>query len=172
VKKAKIQLQVEPQADAIAYVCRHMRQRDQKEIFATRWDGNPEAMAVSVGMTGAMTWCVWVDGKPAALFGATPRWPGVWSVWAFGTDDWPKAVRTVTKQIRRFLVPALRNNPGVHRVDCFALAEYTETGRWLQSFGLEPANTLDSWGKHGETFVLYTWTRKDQTGQSPALPPR
>lgn len=148
-----------PGFSACHRVACNLRERDKKELFATRYGNDPADLARDATRSGDFRWSACVDGVPVALIGAMPRWPGVWSAWAYGTDEWPAVVGTLTRHVRRFMLPALFN-AGAHRVDAFALAEHDDARKWLEFLGAEQENTLDKWGKNGETFVCYVWTRE------------
>jgi len=149
----------EPSHEVVASVARNMRERDRTEVYATQWRDDPDDLARMVGLSGAMRWAVTLDGEPVAAIGVTPRWPKVWSAWAFGTDKWPKVVIPVTRHVRRFMLPGVYST-GALRVDCMALASHTDARRWLEYLGAIPEKTVDNWGKNGEKFVSYVWTRK------------
>lgn len=155
----KVELKSEPTFAACHRVACNLRDRDRKELFATSWRNDPAELARDATMTGAFRWAAYLDGTPVALIGAMPRWPGVWSAWAYGTDDWHHVVGALSRHVRRFMLPALFN-AGAHRVDAFALAEHEDARKWLSFLGAEQQNTLDKWGKNGETFVCYVWTRE------------
>ena len=159
----KVTLIAEPSVDVVRKICQNLRARDRQEIFATKWTDDPEEVVAGVIASGAFRWAALVDGEPVALIGARPRWPGVWSMWAFGTDRWPEVVRTLTKHAKRFMMPALMN-AGAVRADCHALAEHTDARRWLERLGATAETELAAWGKNGQSFVCYVWTRKQLEG--------
>jgi hypothetical protein len=158
-----IELRAEPSYEDVLLVAQNLRVRDQEEIFATRWTHDPEHLAENVVNTGAFRWGAYLDGKPVAMIGAAPLWPGVWSVWAFGTDDWSKAVRVLTKHVKRFMIPALEQ-ANYKRAFCYALATHDDARRWLKALGAHEETTLANWGKNGQTFVCYCWLRETTTG--------
>lgn len=155
----RIELRPEPPYEDVLKIARNMRKRDREEIYATRFGENPEQVTAEVVASGAFRWAAYIEGKPVAAIGAVPRWPGVWTVWAFGTADWSKVTLALTRHVRRFMMPAIFHS-GAHRVDCMALAKHTDARRWLEALGAEPETTLDNWGRNGEKFVCYRWTRK------------
>jgi len=75
------------------------------------------------------------------------------------------AAGALTKYAIRNMRPALYRS-GALRVDCMSLATHTDARRWLELLGLRPEKTLDNWGKAGESFVLYSWTRNGQNGRN------
>ena len=161
-------LKPEPPYEDVLWVAENMRSSDREEIFATQWTDTAEELATAVVRSGAFRWGVYIDGLPVAMIGAVPRWPGAWQAWAFGTRDWKHAALTLTRHVRRFMLPAL-TNAGANRVDAYALASHTESNKWLTALGATPGKPLENWGKHGETFVCYTWLRKDNAAPAPAV---
>lgn len=155
----KIELRPTPSFEDSLRVVQNLRDRDRDEIFATRWTDDPAAVARDVVATGDFRWGAYVDGRPVALIGAFPRWPRVWTMWAFGTDEWDKVVLALTRHARRFMMPAIFNS-GAIRADCYALASHHDARRWLVYLGAAPEKFLDNYGKNGEKFVCYCWTRE------------
>lgn len=146
---------------ALLYIAENLRARDREEIYATRWGDDPEQLARDTFAAGDFQWIAWVDGVPVASIGAFPSWPGVWTCWAYGTDDWNKVAITLTKHVRRSMIPTLVEM-GAHRVQCHALEKHIVARAWLESLGAEPEVRLDNYGRQGQTFVLYSW-RQDTT---------
>lgn len=155
-----VTLKAEPPREDVEYIIANLRERDRAEIFATKWvDDDHSALVEAILHAGAFQWAAYLDGEPVAMIGATPRWPGVWSMWAFGTDKWPRVARRLTKHAKRFMFPALMN-AGAIRADCYALETHADARRWLTALGAIEEQRLANWGKNGETFVCYCWLRK------------
>lgn len=162
-----VYLKAEPPYEDVLFVAQNMRERDKDEIYATQWTDSPEELAHNAMHSGAFRWGVYADGVPVAMIGAAPRWPGVWTAWAFGTRDWKHVALTITRHVKRFMFPALLNH-GAHRVDAYALESHTEANKWLKALGATPGKPLAEWGKNGETFVCYSWLRQDNTAPATA----
>lgn len=139
----------------LLHITHNMRAVDREEIYATHWREDPEWLAEATLQCGDMQWVACLDGVPAASFGGTPLWPNVWSVWAFGTDDWRRVVLSVTKHVRRFMLPAIFRS-GAHRLQCYSHSAHTEAHRWLESFGGSCEAVLVGFGSRRENFMLYT----------------
>jgi hypothetical protein len=154
--------QAPPLADML-HITSNLRARDFDEISATRFVPSrqefAQRLAEEATYSGNFRWIAYRDGIPVAAIGATPRWPHVWSVWAFGTTDWPRVVLSLTKHVRRVIIPALYAT-GARRADCMALSTHEDARRWLEHLGAAPEKTMDNWGKNGESFVLYCWARE------------
>ena len=153
----KVTLREEPGFDDVAAVTRNLRERDRAEIFATRWGEDPDELARDTVASGAFRWGAYLGLRPVAMIGAMPRWPGVWSVWAYGTDEWPRVALTLTKHAKRFMIPALLYSGAARRVDCHALETHVQAREWMRRLGGKEGNRLDGYGKNGEDFVEYVW---------------
>lgn len=154
--------------EALKYIAANLRERDKVELFATRWTTNTDELAVDTYNAGEFQWIAWRDGTPVAVVGAVAMWPNVWSAFAYGTDRWPEAVLTLTKLVRRVMIPTLEGL-GAHRVQCHAYSGHDDARRWLEALGAEVENVIPDYGLNQEPFVLYRWRRRE-TQHVPATP--
>lgn len=149
--------------DELYFIASHMRECDREEIFATRWSDCPRILAndcaTVAGLPTSMTLTTRYNDRPAAVCGAVETWPGVWDVWAFGTDDFDKVAIGVTKWVHRVLIPNLLAR-GLRRAHCRSLFTHYRAHNWLRSFGAEDEVLLKNWGKNGEDFILFEWYRE------------
>ncbi len=147
--------------DRLLYVCQNMRPRDAEEIYAQRWDDNPEALTENLmRLPLEMAWIWERDGIPVSVQGVVPIRPGVWDVFAFGTSDWSRVVLDMTRHARRFIIPALLR-ARFHRAECRALASYDDSRRWIETLGAKQESILKGYGRDGQDFVAYVWTPAD-----------
>jgi hypothetical protein len=145
--------------DAVAFVARRMRARDRAEIFATRSDDDPDAVAAETVALARFGCVAWNGAEPAAVVCAFPLWPGVWSVGMYATGRWPTVALTVTQWIAGTLIPDLVA-AGAHRAECRSLSTHTVAHRWLERLGAAREAVLTAYGRRREDFFLYVWTRK------------
>lgn len=145
----------------LRHVVTHMRARDRAEIYALHWDDDPEAVVQGLlPRCGAMCWIWERDGVPVSVQGAIPMRPGVWTVFAFGTDGWPCLVKDMTRHSRSYIIPALVRS-GFHRAECHALATHADSRRWIEALGAKEESVLRRYGRHGENFICYVWGPED-----------
>ena len=145
----------------LRHVVMHMRERDAAEIFALRWDEDRDALIQgTLPHMGAMCWIWERDGVPVSVQGVQCLRPGVWQVFAYGTDVWPHVVLDMTRHSRRFIMPALLR-VGFHRAECRALLDHVDSRKWIVSLGAHEEAILKRYGRDGEDFVLYTWGPED-----------
>ena len=142
--------------DKLRHVITHMRERDHKEIYALRFDDDPEKfLEHQIQRMGKMCRIWERDFVPVSVQGVMCERPGVWSMFAYGTDDWRRVVLPMTRWAWRFVIPAMCQV--AQRVECLALRENVDSRRWIESFGARQECVLREYGKNREDFVLYAW---------------
>lgn len=146
--------------DDLHWVASRMRQQDRDEVFATRWDDDVDQLCKEVVASGEFGWVAGTDeGLPVAAFGAVPVWNGVWEVWMFATNEWPRVSYGVHKFIKRVMIPAIRSTEW-NRAQCRSMAGYTWAHKWLESLGAHKESEMPCFGRNGETFYLFCWTNE------------
>jgi hypothetical protein len=150
-----------PHPALLRYVIAHLRERDRREIHALRWDNDPAALLQDMVHASNRLWRVWcLDGEPIAVMGATPARPGVALIACFGTDQWPRALRAMTRYARYELTPDLAESC-VHRVEAHVLASNTDAIGFIEANGGEREAVLHEFGRDREDFLLYRWRVND-----------
>ena len=96
------------------------------------------------------------DLGPIAVWGMIERRQGVGAGFAFGTDNWRRAVLPMVRQIRGFVIPFLHSN-GYHRVEAAALAGRDDVAALMHLIGARPEARLRGYGISGEDFISYRW---------------
>lgn len=145
----------------VLYITHHLREWDRKELFATRFDDDPDRLAMDVMGWGPYWWVAGgeVDGreKAIAVVGATQTWPGMWSVGMFATDDFPKIGLPLTRFVKRVMIPLIVQQ-GIRRGECRSIEGHDMAHRWLEVLGAKrQGEPLKGYGKGGETFFTYAW---------------
>jgi hypothetical protein len=132
-----------------------MREWDRKEIYATRWTDQPEELARACMVSQDLAFTVWLD-EPVSCFGALPIWPGVASVWCFGTERFNECGLFLTRFMQKHWIPLLKE-AGFHRAQCASIEGHLDAQKWLEALGAERESTQKSFGKNKETFYVYRW---------------
>ena len=150
---------VKPTYPMMLHIASRLREEDKREQNALRWDDTDQALAATMMNFGSPAWIACAENplEPVYAFGLTPLRPGVWSLWGFGTDRWPHVALKVTRWARRVIVPSLPEMG--HRVECYCLASKVSAHRWLERFGAVEEGTLRGYGRNGEDFKLFSWTK-------------
>jgi hypothetical protein len=108
--------------------------------------------------------CAWsFDHGPISVWGLVPKRRGVGAGFAFGTDDWGRAVLPMVRQIRGFVLPLLVNT-GIHRVEAVALRRRDDVRRFMSLIGAKAEGVLTGYGVEGEDFVSYRWLSDEYGG--------
>jgi RimJ/RimL family protein N-acetyltransferase len=156
-----------PTQEGLAHIIANLRERDRREIYALRWDDEPEQLVADLVAYSGPLWRQWDwNGEPISIVGATPRRPGVAMVGAFGTELWPKAIRAMTAHVLRWLIPTLVG-ADYHRAEAYAMAANIDSRHWIEALGGKREAWLTGYGKGREDFILYTWSRDDVHEQRP-----
>ena len=152
--------------DGVHHVVQRMRDRDLDEVLATQWSDDKEAFANSVLRVGHFGFVLHHDdGEPIVCCGAIPMWPDVWSVWMFATDRFDEIALSTTRFAKRHFFTGL-DAAGWHRLECRSLDRHTVAHRWLESLGAYKESEVNNYGKRGERFFVYCWTKEHSTTHS------
>jgi hypothetical protein len=136
-----------------------LRDHDKAELCAARGAFDPYRLADEIFRVGFKVWMAYPGrfGPPVAAFGLYKMTPTCAGVFAFGTDDWPLVVKSMTRRIVRDIMP-LASKWGLHRAECRALASRQDVRRWLLGLGWRAEAVLSEFGIRHEDFILYAWT--------------
>ena len=146
-----------PTLAEILYVVNNLRDQSRKEIFQAT-EATPERYALALHSAHGFRWVGYHNGAPAAILGATRQHKGVWSVFGFGTDDWIKVWRSVTRTALKEMFPAVEGS-GCHRAHCITLAESADVHRWLKVLGATEESVMRGYGRDGEDYTMFSWTK-------------
>lgn len=145
-------------ADDIAYVARHMRDRDLMEFSAVlEADTREEIADILVDRYADLDCliCARRGHRPIAVGGAVAIRPNVGSLMFLATDEFPSIALPLTRFIRRTYFPALEK-VGFHRIECVSLDTYAEMHRWLGTLGMmREGGPFRAYGKNGENFTPF-----------------
>lgn len=143
--------------EMVRHVAHNMREWDRREIFATRSDDDPDALAAAALACGRISWVAGRGEEPIAAFGCAPLWPGVWSMWLFATDDFHQIGIYVTRLVVKSIVPMMFD-AGAHRLEARSMEGHTDAQRWLEVIGAQrEGGPLRGYGRKGQDFHVYTW---------------
>ena len=132
-----------------------LRPDDELEMAAC--EINHDHLAFTIMRHKVFAFCAFdYDTGPIAIWGMLQRRSGVGAGFAFGTDQWGRALLPMLRQIRGFVLPFLDDN-GFHRVEAAALAYREDVARFMALIGAEPEGVLRGYGTAGEDFISYRW---------------
>lgn len=141
----------------LSYVCHNLRAQSHDEIFgATELD--PDQLVEVMYRRPSINFVGYYDGAPAAILGAYRMHGDTWGFFGFGTDDWGKIWRSVTKVALKELFPEVKRI-GWQRAQCVCLASNAEVHKWLEFLGATKECVMRSYGKDGEDYAMFAWIR-------------
>lgn len=154
----------------LSYVAAHMRAADRAEVEAQidEWS----AVQVAAFSLRDFAYVVELNGNPEAAFGCGQVRNGYWIAWSWGTDRLTKCLPVMIRFITEQLQPAVYE-AGALRVEARAMVSHRQARRFLERIGGTYRCELPAYGKNGEPFVLYDWTRETyvpvlHSGHTPA----
>lgn len=141
----------------LSYIASNLRPDDYAEIDCQfdRW--TPADLAI-MSLQGP-AYVAELDGNPEAAFGAAEQRSGLWAAWSWGTPRIKRCIPAITKFFWSVLGPEVAAQ-GAWRVEARPLADNALAERWLSRLGAERRCALPCYGRNGEDFVLFDWTRE------------
>lgn len=149
---------VKPNLLDVLVVCRNLREADRREIYATRWTEDVDALAIDVMQTwvGPISAVTLYENRPVAVWGIRESWPSVWSAWLIATDEFPKIGLGMTKVAKRRILPHLVEL-GAKRVEARSIDGHESAHQWLKALGCVQEARLRRYGRNGEDFLVFRW---------------
>jgi len=141
----------------LSYIAANMRPADRADCEAQL--GPVHYMELALAHLRDHAYVALVAGNPDCAFGAC-RLLGdhLWTAWSFGTARIGNAIPAVTRHVRRVMTPDILATSAT-RMEARAMATNVMACRWLKLMGAAERCDLPGYGRGGETFKLYDWTR-------------
>lgn len=143
----------------LSYIASNLRDADRHEIDCQAVWWSPAMVAL--GALRGSAYVVALDGQPHAAFGACEEQPGrgLWHAWSWGGPLMHRCVPAITRHFYSVLGPDV-SAAGAWRVEARALASNELALRWLRRLSATERCVLPRYGRNGEDFVLFDWTRE------------
>lgn len=142
----------------LSYIAANLRPEDHAEIDCQFNEWSPTVLAAQALQAGP-AYVAELNGNPEAAFGAGEVRSGLWIAWSWGTKRMKRCVPLVTQFFWEVLGPDIASR-GAWRVEARALAANDMALRWLRRLGATERCRLPGYGKNGEDFILFDWTRE------------
>lgn len=150
----------------LEYICLHMRERDKQEIFGMLSHDSPLRLAwesYHYILNNGRGQIAWHNGRPAAIAAFTETHPGVWNVWAFGTEDFKASAVPLIRWFRKEARDILSVCAG-HRLQCDSRADYEEAHKYIMAFGGRPEGPpMKAYGKDGADYQRFVWLKSEDS---------
>lgn len=142
-----------------SFVCANLRASDREEAFCQIPDGTKtHELAYSLLMSGDTFVVEKRRQEPVAFFGVSPINVATYSIWAVGTDDFTRAVPAMQRHVLKHVVPDLLGR-GARTLEARAMQSHLTAHQWIHRTGGKASGIPFEYGKNGEMFVLFRWTR-------------
>jgi hypothetical protein len=141
----------------LSYIAANLRPEDHAEVDCQLDEWTPASLALTA-MQG-FAYVAELDGNPEAAFGAGELRSGLWIAWSWGTKRMRRCVPRITEFFYSVLGPDVASR-GAWRVEARALAGNDLAIRWLNRLGATERCLLNGYGRNGEDFILFDWTRE------------
>lgn len=146
----------------LAYIGSWLCDEDRQEMALTR-DTRDYLKLARDALDSAVCKVVLVNAEPVFAFGAKVEGQSA-SVWGFKTEKGWNSILTVTRYIKRTMIPALRDR-GVRQAICLVHPDNRRSCKWLAHLGFRSEATLQGFGSHGEdTLLLFRRIEADYDG--------
>lgn len=136
-------------------VVENMRERDKQEIYGLRANEDPALVVRDVMHMANFAWVAWLDDMPQAVFGGGEIRPGVWSMFAFATDKFPRLALGLTRFAKKTVIPTLFDDLGAHRLQCESHEAHKDAHKWLKLLGASSESVLRGYGKDGSDYHMF-----------------
>lgn len=144
--------------ETVLAVCLHLRERDHEEIYGLRWEDNPFVVMNEVMAQKDFAWVAWYENRPVAVFGGAPIHPGVWQMFAFGTDEFDTIARPLTRFAIKTVIPQVFAMGG-RRLQCDSHEKHTGAHRWLRRLGATQESVRKGYGRDGADYLHFVLSR-------------
>lgn len=128
---------------------------DLEQVFVLNGHRDPALVAKGVMAAANFSWVAWADGKPVAVFGAIEIHKGVWQIYMLTTPAFPKIAISLTRFLKRVMVPTLFDDLGCRRLEGFFHEANTFIHRWVEGFGARKEFVKENYAPDGAAYVGY-----------------
>jgi hypothetical protein len=140
----------------LTYLASRLRPEDEAEVSCQYDNWTPLTLAIACLRDHA--YIVELNDNPEAALGAGRVHSGLWIAWSWGSTRMWRCVPTMTEFVRDVMIPDIIAKGG-WRCEARAMASHIKAHRWLKRMGATERCLLPCWGKGGEDFILWDWTR-------------
>lgn len=142
-----------------SFVCANLRPADHEEAFCQLPDGTKtHELAYALLMSGDNYVVERRPREPVAFYGVAPINAATYSIWAIGTKDFTRAVPAMQRHIVQHVAPMLLER-GVRTLEARAMESHLSAHQWIHQTGGRVSGEPFEYGKNGEKFVLFRWTK-------------
>lgn len=156
----------------VSYVTANLAPADRLEVMCQVPDGTKTYELAHALLYSGDVFCAHIDDRPVAAFGTSPITIACYSVWMLGTKHVKRAVPAITRMLMGEHALDLLGR-GVQSLEARSIENHREAHRWMVRCGAVRAYPSYPFGKNGEMFYTFRWTRAsfaDITGSQESRP--
>lgn len=142
----------------VSYVFANLRPIDAEEAFCQVSDTLKPYELAWWSIQQGESWVAYLHDQPAMAYGWAPMNVAAVSVWALGTPKANRVVPAVTRHMILDVAPALIER-GYLTMEARSIVKHRDAHRWMVSTGAVEDGTPFPYGKGGEMFKLFRWTK-------------
>jgi hypothetical protein len=158
----------------LQHICANLRARDRVEMAMLGWGDDPTRRAQRLYDLWSHCWrahIVSVSGvsagpEPVAVLMLQWNTPTAFNAALLATERWGEIAIPLARHCRDTIKPAVIE-AGIARVECRTWEGHAAARRFLEFFGARMEVRLPGYGRSGETFLQYAWTRPDLVTADP-----
>lgn len=143
----------------VLHVAHNMREWDRKEIFACMFDDSVDTLAMSV--VSSQYSFVLGNTEPIAVMWSACIRPGVWSIGMFATEKIGEIGLGLNRFAKRVFIRGLVES-GAHRAEAKTMDGHYDAKNWMVKLGAEYEATHPFFGRNGEKFHTFAWTKESK----------
>lgn len=143
---------------AVKYIIQNCRARDRAEIEALYGLQPTLDLAPEWASSACLMKIFDHNGHPAAFVAAHRLTHTVCQLSMIATEDWQHVAASVIKWGKRSAIPALYLQ-GFKRAECRSIEGHPEAIRFLMHLGFDVEGYCKQYGRQGETFLLFAYTK-------------
>lgn len=140
--------------EVVAFRPDHLLDFEPLPLFAPLGDVKGRVLALAKERPSFPITTLIVDGKPAAVMGMNPLWPGVAEAWAVTSDRVRAAPIWFHREVRR-LVAYCERTYQYHRVQITVPMGFPVGLRWAVMLGFEPESRLFQYGPDRQDHMMF-----------------
>lgn len=142
----------------ISYVTANLAPDDRREVMCQVPDGSKTYELAYALLHSGDAFCALIDDLPVAAFGTSPITVACYSVWMVGTKHARRAVPAITRHMMNDHGQVILDR-GAQSMEARSIAGHHRAHRWMVRCGAVRVDPPYPFGKNGEMFYTFRWTR-------------
>lgn len=143
----------------VSYVTANLATADRREVMCQVPDGTKTHELAYALLHSGDAFCAFMDDLPVAAFGTSPITVSCCSIWMLGTMHARRAVPAITRHMMDVHGEVILDR-GTVSMEARSIVDHHEAHRWMVRCGAVRVDPAYPFGKNGEMFYTFRWTRE------------